>query len=266
MPQDWLLCKMRASERSDSETRARMLIKNHKCFVMPGTSLTVWRYVTFTKLVSLLDSKALYFCRADQLDDPYEGVPTSESLRRLREFGATQVWAQEVEPLIEDMRQQRSQMYLNCWCMSEVESAAMWKLYVPADEGVAIRSHTGALASCLEKSGLTIGLGQVSYIDYDRAVIPTSNGFFPFVHKRSSFAYEQELRAVIWRQAEENGTLISADAKHADVCVDLSMLIDAIHVSPTAPGWLGVLVENVLKTFGLDVKVVRSSLYDRPTY
>ena len=38
----------------------------------------------------------------------------------------------------------------------------------------------------------------VKYVDYDKVPIALGNHFFPFVHKRLSFAHETELRAIIW--------------------------------------------------------------------
>ena len=33
----------------------------------------LWKYLDFTKFVSLLDKSALHFARTDKLSDPYEG-------------------------------------------------------------------------------------------------------------------------------------------------------------------------------------------------
>jgi hypothetical protein len=48
--------------------------EEHEVFDPPeDLDATIWRYVDFTKLVSLLDTKSLFFARADQLGDPFEG-------------------------------------------------------------------------------------------------------------------------------------------------------------------------------------------------
>ncbi len=36
----------------------------------------IWRYMDFTKFVSLLDRASLFLCRADRLEDPFEGSST----------------------------------------------------------------------------------------------------------------------------------------------------------------------------------------------
>jgi hypothetical protein len=46
----------------------------HPIFRQPDDENTkVWRYMDFTKLVSLVDSRRLFFSRADRLGDPFEG-------------------------------------------------------------------------------------------------------------------------------------------------------------------------------------------------
>jgi hypothetical protein len=46
----------------------------HPIFIQPeNEEIRVWRYMDFTKFVSLIDSRRLYFTRADKFDDPFEG-------------------------------------------------------------------------------------------------------------------------------------------------------------------------------------------------
>lgn len=46
-----------------------------------GLDHELWRYMDFSKFVSMLQQKALWFTRLDQFPDPYEGLltkPTAE--------------------------------------------------------------------------------------------------------------------------------------------------------------------------------------------
>lgn len=36
-------------------------------------NVPIWRYMDFTKFVDLLDTKTLFFTRADRFDDQFEG-------------------------------------------------------------------------------------------------------------------------------------------------------------------------------------------------
>ena len=50
------------------------MYKEHPVFRQPDEpTIKVWRYMDFTKLVSLIDSRRLYFARVDLLGDPFEG-------------------------------------------------------------------------------------------------------------------------------------------------------------------------------------------------
>jgi hypothetical protein len=54
-----------------------------------------------------------------------------------------------------------------------------------------------------------IYIGVVNYIDYKTELIPWHDSFFPYVHKRKSFEYERELRALfesdyVGKIAEDN--------------------------------------------------------------
>ena len=70
-----------------------------------------------------------------------------------------------------------------------------------------------------------------------------------FLHKRRSFEFEKEVRAVIGTNpvaGEQQGTLHPFTVTQPDPTtyprgkvakVDLDVLIDAIHISPFAPSW-----------------------------
>lgn len=244
-----------------------MLMRDHEVFFPPPENRTIWRYIDFTKLVSLLETQKLFFARADQFEDPYEGTWSGAGVRLLRDPAQNGgLPPQAVEQLIAFSGVQQREMFISCWCMNEHESAAMWKLYLQSNEGVAIRTDNNTLAEILEAAPLNAGISVVQYIDYENTPIPFRNGFFPFVHKRLSFAHENELRAVIWRVDHINEPKIPVDSTSVSVDVSPAQLIKAIHVSPTAPKWFGELVEQVARRYNLQVPVIRSSLYDRPTF
>ena len=50
------------------------MYKKNSTFVQPDDEeIKVWRYMDFTKLISLIDSRRLFFARADKLGDSFEG-------------------------------------------------------------------------------------------------------------------------------------------------------------------------------------------------
>jgi len=82
-------------------------------------NIRIWRYMDLSKLLSLLDTRALFFCRVDRLGDPFEATtPRASPVTRLPEFD----------------RYRRENAVVNCWHVNEHESAAMWRLYLSGAE------------------------------------------------------------------------------------------------------------------------------------
>jgi len=244
-----------------------MLMHNHEAFFPPKENRTIWRYVDFTKFISLLETQKLFFTRSDMFEDPYEGRLSAASVRFLHDAMAKDGMSPSViDQFLTGYENMRQHMFISCWHANQGESAAMWKLYLQSNEGVAIRTDSDTLSAILQAAPTNAGISEVKYIDYDNTPIPIHNTFFPYVHKRQSFAHENELRAIIWRMDSSNDSLIPVGSTSVSVDVSLAKLIKAIHVSPTSPRWFGELVEQVARRYGLHVPIVRSNLYDRPTF
>ncbi|ABB56793.1 hypothetical protein [Synechococcus elongatus] len=242
-----------------------MLTDNHEAFFSPSNNQTIWRYMDFTKFISLLETQKLFFARLDQFEDPYEGTWSNAGIQVLRnqvQIGAFSNNA--AEQLINFQDIQRKIMFISCWHANEFESAAMWKLYLNSNEGVAIKTDYNTLAISLESAPLKAGISMVRYIDYDNEVIPFNNIFYPITHKRRSFAHEKELRAIMWTPE----AIQDPDKILNSVTVDIlpSQLIQSVYVSPTAPRWFGELVDNVARRYSLEVPVIHSDLYNRPVF
>ncbi len=233
----------------------------------------IWRYLTFAKLVSLLDSQSLFFSRADLLGDSFEFTYPKANYNAFN--GTTQ--SENNEFFLWVSRTFAKQLFVSCWCMSEYESTAMWKQYLEGDEGVAIQTTYRRLRDTLHDCPYVnrLDIGMVSYVNYDLDRINDQNILQFIFHKRIQFAHEQELRAVIWLPTTDAlcmmyDTETEKETKNADapagirVSVGLDKLIEKIYVSPKAPSWFGGLVESIIKRYGIDCSVTQSSLADSP--
>lgn len=251
--------------------------KPHPTFERPeDPEVKIWRYMDFTKLVSLLDTSSLWFTRADMFGDQFEGsyprmnvlarqtlpadVPEDQRpglLKLLREWSDIgREWPRYVA--------------VNCWHINEYESAAMWSLYLKSNEGIAIQSTYERLGKAFSVTAEDVFIGKVSYIDYESQVISDGNILSPFLHKRKSYEHERELRALIvkWPQPGEKGLDFTIDTIEAGVpvSVELDALVESIYVAPDAPTWFTRLVESVAKKYGREVAVRQSSLNATPLY
>jgi hypothetical protein len=158
---------------------------------------SIWRYMDFTKFVSLLETSALFFSRADLLGDPFEGSYSREN-ERMRPLVYQALSSEEIANLSAHLsaigRWIRQWTFINCWHMNAHESAGMWKLYAKTNEAIAIKSSFSRLTNELDGQ---IYLGLVEYIDFQQDWLPEGNTLYPYVHKRLSFEHEHEVRAVI---------------------------------------------------------------------
>jgi hypothetical protein len=238
-------------------------------FEEPEDKAIIWRYVDFTKFISYLEKKALFFVRSDQLSDKYEGKFTETD---------SKIWEEKLKPKtklnqMEIYDRFRKIVNISSWHINDNESAAMWEICLQSNEGVAIKSTFKRLKDSfiLHKED-EILIGKVKYIDYSRDIIPKGNVFNPFLYKRKAFEYERELRAVIMKFAPQEDTIgkhiLYVDPKWFGIHVktDLNILIDEIVVSSSVPDWFIDLVTSIVKKYELNKKVEESELSKEPPY
>ena len=219
----------------------------------------------FTKFMHLLTSKALWFNRSDKFDDPFEGKYPLKNLQDMR----GKEWA-VMERLIEHMRQFT---YVNCWYISNHESAAMWKLYAQTKEAIAIQTTYDKLHLLMPSECY---IGELTYIDYKYDVIPISNSFNPHMIKRKAFSHERELRALIQdmktpQKKNPNGEGMMHDYSAVNdklgitVPVEPQDLIESICIAPMSPKWFKEFVKEICIQYGLSKNIIiNSELEDEP--
>lgn len=243
---------------------------DHPCFVQPqNEDCRLWRYMDFTKFVSLISSKSLFFCRADLFKDPFEGSYSKANVA-LRPHVYKDMPSEQLGKMMEQMssfaKWVREWTYISCWHANEYESAAMWDLYAKTNEAVAIETTYRKLKSVLPDKAF---LGLVKYIDYESEWLPEGNTFYPFMHKRKSFEHEKEVRAVIQDlPTTDKGVEVGKKNNQMgiNIPVVLNDLISGIHVAPTSPVWLAELLAEVSAKYDVSASVKKSDLYSEPVF
>ena len=152
----------------------------------PSAGAKAWRYMNLAKFISLIDRHQLFFSSVDVFGDPYEGALPKPN----------QLLATKPPPL------HGKSVFVNSWHLNEYESAAMWAIYSSFNSGIAIQSTYGRLVKSFSRCKERIYIGKVRYIDYSSESIDTDDILQRFTHKRKSFAYENELRAIGLFQTE----------------------------------------------------------------
>jgi len=252
----------------------------------------IWRYMDFTKFVSLLSESALFFCTGSQMRvlDPYEGYYPEIDLERLT--SEKQRYDNPLQLAKKSTKYRQiflKNVSINCWHVSNCESAAMWKMYLKSDEGLVIKTTLENLKEAFQNNQEdNIYIGKIAYRDYDNDGIkadyqeyiqtvseyttkrPSDKSifnkfekyFYPLLlTKRNHFDYEKEIRAISPIKFNSNKQSNMNSGKF--VKVDLNVLIREIIIAPTAPKWLEALVKDVCNKYNLDnIKVYQSKLYD----
>lgn len=243
--------------------------------VEPGTKL--WRYMDLSKFLDLLETKTLFFGRADNLGDPFEGASGvadresewdkfylqffSEAVRN-PPSGSPPSEAQvdaHAKRLLKQMRTNaeadRKNTFVSCWHANEGESEALWRLYCPPNSsGIALQTTAGRLTAALDDSD--IELGEVQYVDFRRSFAGLHDRIF---WKRSSLRHEAEVRAVFKHRFTE------ASAGVAKL-VDIETLCVSVVPSPFAAAWFGPLIRSVTERYALNLNIAKSELLAQPFF
>ncbi len=192
----------------------------------------IWRYLNFSKFVALLEGGVLYFPYTEQFSDAREGMD-----RRAPHAPGPA----------------RARAAVSSWHASDHESEAMWRLYSPIQEALALRSTYARLREQLPEC---VRIHLVQYVDapdYDAA-----DPLAAYFYKRKAYEHEKELRAVTDRPPP--GTDAVEDAGGWGFPVDPQRLVERVYVSPFAQEWFFNLLEKVCRRYRLNIHVERSEL------
>ncbi|GAB3602501.1 hypothetical protein [Microbacterium aureliae] len=245
----------------------------------PEDSESVWRYMDLARYLSLLQTSALHFARSDQMSDRWEGAIGQLNVER-----RSALYGEDFAAMYANSGLKRANImrliHMNCWHLSEVESAAMWDIYQREGRGVALKSNWGLLKGSITSNRSVYG-AKVEYVDYRSTLIPEGIVFDAFLHKRESFSHEREVRLVMLaggdddelgdelddrndEESDEGRPLTSVDEPVIPVSVDLPTLVERVYVAPDAPSWITEVVEAVTRQYGLAYPVQQSDLASDP--
>jgi hypothetical protein len=145
----------------------------------------------------MLTERKLWLSRADTLGDPWEIALSVDQVRQI----VAKAPIQTIEDMLADTPHEsasgrterivgewKKATYISCWCASDHESHALWKIYCGSPEGIAIRTTLGRLRESV------LGL-QVQPINY--ALEPRTLSLLDLAStKRPTYAYEEEVRVI----------------------------------------------------------------------
>jgi len=260
-----------------SETVVRYYFEKRE-YELPPMDAKLWRYMDFSKYVSLISKRALFFAAASKFDDIFEGAKGIANRKEIWDKHYYSFFvdaiknppkgyvcdktsaeiAHEATRLLNQLTSSgeldRKRTFINCWHENWGESEAMWKLYSKdIDNAIAIQTTYKSFYYALNRDP-KISIGRVNYIDFTKRFAPINGSYW---YKRKSFEHEKEVRAMtICREnAERDGLLIP---------INLDRLIENIYLSPSAPKWFVQVVNDVNTKYNVKAHVMQSSLSELP--
>lgn len=228
----------------------------------PLGSAILWKYMSFSKFMSLLRHKALFFSLVGKMDDEYEGfirAPKQSDFEDQSSYEVERTWHE----ILSEMKQKT---IVCCWAESEHESNVMWKSYTGMErEGIAIKTTChDLLESVVHQAKSKLTLGKVKYMDYKQNRVPVE-GLAPLFHKRVEFKSEEEVRlaAALQFNLGESEIEIPFEVEKSGglyIPVDLNRLVKEVVVAPKSDPWFIELVSKQIEQSSLKACVVPSTI------
>jgi hypothetical protein len=264
--------------------------KDHPTFKQPEQeTIPIWRYYTSTQLISIFQNRGLYFNRADQFSDPFEGVPHRDALieqyikstlqKRITQRHIDEGIAEPVgeydplppkERVFEFINTIRQRSFLNCWHYNSSESITMWNSYVQSGDGVLIKSTYEKLKTSLDiHDEYTYYMGEVGYLPWletganeKLSEEEQTNFYSNLMNKQQEYESEREFRVV----ANLDPSILENGKTGFFMPTKLNMMIDEIRISPDAPPWCSIdFWDNLLRKYKIRAEVRNSSLSESPS-
>lgn len=252
--------------------------------------LTVWRYLTFPKFISMLTYQALWFSKLKSLQDQNEGIlPTPAKINMGKEF---QQWKNmfadpTLHRQIDEMPDRnvedgRELTVVCCWFLGDQESKIMWDQYVGTPEGVAIKSTVRQLIKYVFVWPDFSQIGKVKYVDlrnHNMTLYEANQANErAFLKDMFRFSHEQEIRIVtlsfktpmcvgmngkpLTKQEYSGKNMNNFDNPGLYIKIDPVNLINSIVLAPHAPKWFEMLIRRISELAKLNATVEKSTIVD----
>ena len=240
-------------------------------YSVPEGNPTLWRYLSFSKFLDLINTSALYFCRLDKFSDPLECTQPNGSFDFA--MGTNNPWQMyEREYLNAHLYMLKQMTFVSCWHINETENVFMWDNYAAqqGNEGVAIKTDLNAIKTVLSEVDRRITDMVVSYVDFQTYYMNyfMANPFDFISVKDLSFSLENELRLITFEEKypdiDEDDVIcrnkIYCEHIGEHIHVDLNKLIHCIYLSPNSTQRFEELIKNLLEANNLKIEVKKSML------
>lgn len=230
-----------------------------RCKLPENQNQPAFRYMNISKFRYLVEKKSLYLCRADRLQDKFEGRYSYRQILDTDEWLKQQGVPDVVDSEKEEREKIRKQTYISCWCLGETDLDLIWKAYIPNDDGIAIKTSVKKLIKLCDNSiGFwPLDISEVTYYDQMKGGFIDYDRLTPFCHKDMHFHLDNENRIIY----HPNIQLPSPE--YIDLPINCKELIDEIILKPKSSVENLQDVKYLLKQCGLSNIPILYSRDDR---
>lgn len=149
-----------------------MPVESHPVFKSTPGWQRIWRYMSFSRLIWLLETEELHFHRIGDFSNHFEET-TPKAIKESREKSIESSSDENnIDPdLLKEAWEKSANtteqtVFANSWHSKKHESAAMWELYGGSNETIAIVSTVTNLEKALGEVTRRLHLGSVKYVDF----------------------------------------------------------------------------------------------------
>lgn len=238
---------------------------------IPAENLKIWRYMDYWKFESMIKNRSLYFCRSDNFPDKFEGSNAARNILIRKEI-AKKIGSQSEEDISKLAKNWTKCMFINCWSIDKYEDWLKWVSYTKCNDGIAIQTTYKRLYNSLKYyKEKVVCFGRVTYIEYEKDLIPNFSDYSCFLHKYIYYRNESELRAILRYCDAVTGKdadqyMMDIPCKGVPVPVDLDILIEKIYTHPNSKIYLHDRILSILHENKLNIEVFPSKLVRLPLF
>ena len=208
------------------------------------------RYMSFAKFVWMLQNKALWLARIDLLGDPWElqylmGAIALETVPVGADGGGHSGPMGRLQQVYDAWT---SMTFISCWTRDARESHALWSIYCPSSEGVAIQTTVARLKN--------LEAVNIFPVDYEPIVTPGEDAEITLTRcattKKPWYDYEHEARLLLKAEGLSHLGPIGGPfgfPSGIPTAWDLEANLDAIIVHPLAQSPFEDTVRDTIKQY-----------------
>jgi len=224
-------------------------------------SLRLWRYMDLAKLISLLETKAIWLARADTFKDRHEGR-FPDGMRALMEKGYKSFPADDPSPVkdADDFQDYLlKNTFVSCWHKNIDENMVMWEIYGRDTNAIAVQTTVGRINKSIDSSRLSGHSLLLKPVVYEKSADVQGVLLYEecFFRKRPHFAFEEEVRISLDTYSPANPTKNTPYGY--GLPAEINDLIESIYVHPDSPEWFVNVINAITKCYAVHAEVKRGS-------